>query len=180
MILQIIKFYIIPACLEIWTHSCNYINYSLIINKNISFINWADFACMNISYLWKYYHKLQHCVKCWSRCSSLIYDKCIYIYIYIYTLKAVHKNSHFPFPWESKKHTGKWHADRYFMLGKCYKSVVACCTLRFSETGLRFNLCLNSICTSIKLYLHEIPDIDVAVCYQNYRYFEIKIKLWIS
>ena len=61
------------------------------------------------------------------------------------TQSSVHEHCHFPFPRESKKkHTGMWHADRYFAPGKCYKSVVArCCTLRISdisvsETGLRF------------------------------------------
>ena len=52
----------------------------------------------------------------------------------------------------------------------CYKSVVArCCTLRLSdisvsETDLRFILSLNSVGKGIKLYLPEIPDVDVAVC----------------
>ena len=78
---------------------------------------------------------------------------------------------------------GKWNADRYFPSGKCYKSVVArCCTLRLSdtsvsETELWFILSQNSVCKGIQLYLHEIPDIDAAVCSRTYRYFEIKIKL---
>jgi len=65
----------------------------------------------------------------------------------------------------------------------CYKSVVArCCTLRLSdisvfETDLRFILSLNSVGKGIKLYLHEIPDIDVAVCSQTYRYLKIKTNL---
>ena len=94
---------------------------------------------------------------------------------------ALHENSHFP--GKVKNNTGKWNADRYFLPGKCYKYVAArCCTLRLSdisvsETGLRFILSLNSVCKGIKLYLHEIPDIDVAVCSRAYRYFEIKTKL---
>ena len=31
-------------------------------------------------------------------------------------------------------------------------------------TGLRFILSLNSVCKGNKLYLHEVPVIDVAVC----------------
>ena len=48
--------------------------------------------------------------------------------------------------------------------------------------GLRFILSLNSACKGIKLYLHEVPDIDIAVCNplwftmsNLHRYFEIKI-----
>jgi len=96
--------------------------------------------------------------------------------------KTVHENSHFLFPGESKKkHMGKWNANWYFPPGKCYKSVVArCCTLwlsdiSVSETGLRFILSLNSVCKGIKLYLHEIPDNNVAVCSRTYRYFEIQM-----
>ena len=41
------------------------------------------------------------------------------------------------FPGKVKKNTGKWHADRYFLPGKCYKSVVArCCTLRLSDISV--------------------------------------------
>ena len=51
-----------------------------------------------------------------------------------------------------------------------YKAVVAQChtfrllDISISATGLRFILSLNSVCKGIKLYLHEIPHIDVAVC----------------
>ena len=31
-------------------------------------------------------------------------------------------------------------------------------------TGLQFISSLNSVCKSIKLYLHEVPEINVAVC----------------
>ena len=52
------------------------------------------------------------------------------------------------------------------------KSVVAhCCTLRLllldisvSETGIRFTISLNSLCKGTKLYLHEVPDINIEVC----------------
>ena len=86
-------------------------------------------------------------------------------------------------PGKVRKHMGKWNADQYFPLGKCYKSVVTrCWTLQLSdisvsETVLRFILNPNSVCKGIRLYLHKIPDIDVAVCSRTYRYFEIKIKL---
>jgi len=30
--------------------------------------------------------------------------------------------------------------------------------------GLQFILSLNSGCKGIKLYLHEVPDTDIAVC----------------
>ena len=43
--------------------------------------------------------------------------------------------------------------------------VAALCGYQIYEfkMGLRFILSLNSICKGIKLYLHEVPDIDIAV-----------------
>jgi hypothetical protein len=53
--------------------------------------------------------------------------------------------------------------------------IVCCCSLLYfavimsvSATGLWFILSLNSVCKGIKLYLHEVPDIDVAVYSQTY------------
>jgi hypothetical protein len=75
----------------------------------------------------------------------------------------------FPVSW------GKWNTDGYFTPGKSY---VCCCSLYFadiiSETGLRFILSLNSVCKGKKLYLHEVPDINLVVCSHTYWYFEIK------
>ena len=57
------------------------------------------------------------------------------------------------------------------------------------QMGLRFILSLNSVCKGIKLYLHKLSDIDIAVCNplwfmmsNLHRYFEIKgitgLTLW--
>jgi hypothetical protein len=46
------------------------------------------------------------------------------------------------------------------------------------EMSLRFILSLNSVCKGRKLYLHEVPDINITfaiLCKSNlHRYFEIK------
>jgi hypothetical protein len=44
-------------------------------------------------------------------------------------------------------------------------SVVLCSYQIYQfPTGLQFILSLNLLCKGIKLYLHKVPDIEVAVC----------------
>ena len=42
-----------------------------------------------------------------------------------------------------------------------------CCSCGYQiyefQMGSRFILSLNSVCKGIKFYLHEVPDIDIAV-----------------
>ena len=61
--------------------------------------------------------------------------------------------------------------------------VVVLCGYQIYEfqMGLRFILSLNSLCKGVKLYLHEVPDINIVVCNplwftmsNLHRYFEIK------
>ena len=66
---------------------------------------------------------------------------------------------------ESKKKHGKVHADRESVISLLLLVVLLYCYQIYQfPTALRFILSLNSICKGIKLYLHEVPDIDVAVC----------------
>ena len=62
-----------------------------------------------------------------------------------------------------------------------------CCTLRLSNIWVSngFTIYFKSVCKGIKLYLHEVTNIDIAVCNplwftmsNLHRYFEIKSITW--
>ena len=91
--------------------------------------------------------------------------------------------NYFPFPGESKNKHGKVTCWSVLLAGKVL--YVRCCSLPLSNiwvsNGFTIFFSLNSVCKGIKLYLHEVPDYDIAVCNplwftmsNLHRYFEIK------